>query len=129
MLGARAGVILGSPGKIGTLDVSPVHVALRGAYHFGDDPFGRQGLRPFLFATFGYGHTATVTSVDVVTEGVGQQQLDVYHTAGTAFVGGGFGAQYALTESVALSMQLGVQQMFPSPALVISPSVGLEYGM
>ena len=129
LLGGRLGFAFGGPASINERPVTRAQVSARAAYHFGNSPFASAGFRPFLFLAGGLAQATSQMEADLVDEEAGPMHLDVYKSTGLFFAGGGVGAQYAFTESVALSMQLGVQHMFPSSGTVISPSLGFEYGL
>lgn len=138
-IGGRVGWAFAGEGKtprFGTVFV-PWSVALRATHWFGDDPFGRSGLRPYLFATAGYAMFDIETKVHVredptqaQTQGGNEleQELDAWKRAGDGFAGLGGGLGFAITPETAFALELSVVETFPFGATVLSPSAVVMQG-
>ena len=104
-LGVRLGYAFGGGPEVPNGSAFlPVHAAGRVGYWFGSEPFGRTGLRPFVFLTGGMAQIDTRVLVTVY-EGddayVNDQRtkLHAWRKAGSAFVGGGVGTSFLPDDS------------------------------
>jgi hypothetical protein len=133
-LGARFGVaILQSPAVTGTKAPMPFHGEGKVAYYFGDNPFERRGLRPYVGFAVGIAQIHGKVSVTYYKDRIGYQNdkpgtLDVWRTTGPGFVAlsGGFAYPFG---DFALNLELRVQQTLGTPALAPALAVGLAYGL
>lgn len=138
-LGLRAGLAFlgeGPTPRAGTAFV-PFSIAVRATHWFGEDPFGRPGLRPFALLTAGYAmvdieaetHVREDPTVASFQGGNDlEQTVGLRKRAGDGFVGVGAGASIPLGARVALAGEVALLQAFPFSALVIAPSAGLMVG-
>jgi hypothetical protein len=135
----RAGYVLRGEGPTlpGAVEHLPLSAELRVTHYFGTDPIARTRVRPFVFLAGGWGAFDTQVKVNVredVTHLSRQggndleQTLDVWKRAGDAYVGLGPGADLPLNPHWALSAELGIAQVFPFGATVLSPRVGMKAG-
>lgn len=116
-------------------DFLPFHADARVAFYFGNDPFSRAGVRPFVFAAFGLMQVDTKVPVEVLEEGGDctkpggcKVDLDAWKRAGNVFAGLGVGAQYAVTPAHALVLAVRGEYLFPASAAVITPEIGFATG-
>ncbi len=157
-LGARVGYAFGGGPAAGpNKDVTflPFHAEIRGSYWFGQEPFSKKGLRPYVHLGGGLAQVDAklpVTVVDcaqgdrneaVKSSGLYQQcasgqdvlqnepgtTLDAYKKLGQSFVGLGGGAIYALTPNSGFQLNLNVMFMLPTSGQVLEPSLGYVFGL
>jgi hypothetical protein len=116
----------------------PFSAELRFVHWFGEDPFARQGLRPYAAIGGGFQmvdiHIAAHVREDV-TAPMGiqggndlEQTLDVYKRAGDGFVMVGGGLVLAITPGFGLSAELRALEVFPFSAAVLSGTLGARGG-
>lgn len=138
-LGLRVGLAFlgeGPTPRVGTAFV-PFSIAARATHWFGEDPFGRVGLRPFAFLTAGYAMVDVKAESRVREDPTApsfqggndlEQTVDLWKRAGDGFVGVGAGLAVPLGAGVALAAEVAALHAFPFSALVIAPSAGLMLG-
>jgi hypothetical protein len=138
-IGGRVGyALLGSgPTPAGGVGFVPLSVELNARYWFGDDPFTRRGLRPFVSVASGFAQHDVPVEVHV-REDPGalfsqsgndlEQKLSAWKRAGDGFVALGGGAMYPLGQTFAAGAELSVCQTFPFPATLLRGSISLRAG-
>jgi hypothetical protein len=132
-LGARFGVaILQAPSVTGSKAAVPFHGEVRAAYYFGDSPFERHGLRPYVSLAAGFAEVDGKVSVEYYKDHIGyethrQGRLDVWRQAGKIFVAPGIGASLPLGD-FALNAEFRLLGLFPDTAFAPALTVGLAYG-
>lgn len=138
-VGVRAGWALAGSGPTprGGVEFVPISVSARATHWFGDDPFGRTGLRGFVFVSAGYAMVDVETTTHVREDPTAppyqggndlEQTVDVWKRAGDGFVGVGGGLELAFSPGFAAFLEVSVLEAFPIGALVIAPSAGLGLG-
>jgi hypothetical protein len=133
-LGARFGVaILQSPALRGTKAPMPFHGEGKIAYYFGDSPFERKGIRPYVGFAVGIAQIHGKVSVTYYKDRIGYQnnkpgRVDVWRTTGPGFLAlsGGFAYPFG---DFALNVELRLQQTLGTPAIAPALAVGLAYGL
>lgn len=130
-IGARLGaVLLGSPARLkGDPTFMFVHAEARASLWLGDNPFGRTGLRPYVYLNGGLAEADGKISVALKQpNGAPAIPLDAWERSGHSFVGLGLGMQYAITQNRAPFAELAYQQ-FMGPLLpVIAIQLGYALG-
>jgi len=138
-IGIRIGYAFWGSGPTppGGLDFVPYSAEARLTRYFGADPFGEDGLRPFVFADAGYAMYDVPVSVRV-RENVEfpawqggnelEQTLDVWRRAGDAAIAFGGGAEWAGASGVAWSGELRAVSTFPFGALLLTARAGIKLG-
>lgn len=115
----------------------PYSGELRIARYFGQDPFARSGLRPYVFVDAGYAMydipvTVRVRANTELPDPQGgndlEQTLEVWRRAGDAFVGFGPGLASVSESGFALSAELRTGGAFPYGAWLVSARVGTRFG-
>ncbi len=135
--GARLGfAFLGHPAREGTDKKTffPIHVELRGAFFFAQDPFMKPGVRPYAFLGGGVADFSARVNTEVQQEGaqvgsIDTFTLDVHQKGGMFWAGGGLGLQYAVNDRMAMVIEVGARQAFPTSATIIAPSLGATFGL
>ena len=139
-LGLRAAVTVAGWGptpRNGT-GFFPVAISARAAYWFGDDPFARARLRPYVFVTGGAGmfdiHAQGRIREDPTRPALQggndlEQTAEIWKRSGDGFVGAGSGLAYGITPGTAAFVEVGVLQVFPFGAVVFTPTAGLLLGL
>jgi hypothetical protein len=152
-LGARVGFAFnGASG--GGATFLPLHLEARLGIWPGHDPFVGRGVRPYFFVAGGLGEVDTKLNVKVLEDGMAcgaatpsdinspcmtqepnddrveprQQTLTVFKQAGTGFVSGGFGLQFAPGTRVALHLAARATVTLPVTTFVLSPEAGVSVG-
>ncbi|MFP6683404.1 MAG: hypothetical protein VB934_01775 [Polyangiaceae bacterium] len=134
-LGVRLGYAFGGGPEVPNGSAFlPVHAAGRVGYWFGSEPFGRTGLRPFVFLTGGMAQIDTRVLVTVY-EGddayVNDQRtkLHAWRKAGSAFVGGGVGTSFQINNWAGFSAEMKIMQTLGSTATGMSLNLGYTVGL
>jgi hypothetical protein len=143
-VGVRLGfAFLGGPKPEGGNAFLPFHGEVRGSYWFGQNPFAKVGLRPFVFLGVGMAQVDSKVQIPVtedpalcngprcevfsnnvpVQQNPTNQKLDAWHKAGQQFVGLGGGVMYAVTPKAGIVGALKYMQMFPTAGSIISPEI------
>ena len=141
-LGGRIGFAFNGASGQG-VSFLPVHIEARLGIWPGHEPFVGRGVRPFFFVSGGLGEVDTKVNVKVLEDGTKcgaadpglnsspctvqtpgdnnsgpeprEQTLTVYRQAGTGFVSGGFGVQFA--PSARVGINLGVRASVTVPVI------------
>lgn len=131
-VGARLGfAFLGNQTHTTGGDFLPYHASGRFAFFFGSAPFESTGVKPFVYATGGLAQVVgRVTNAirDAESGGEPVKKLDTYERAGIYFAGLGGGLHYAVSQELAMIIDVAAWQMFPEQTTVLSPSFGATYG-
>ena len=138
-LGVRLGfAVLGSgPTPRDGTPFVPISVEARATHWFGEDPFARPGVRPFVFVAGGYAMVDIATTIHVREDPSAlvyqrgndlEQSADLWKRAGDGFVGLGGGIAYPLSRRTAAVAEIAIHQVFPFRAFVIAPSAGVMLG-
>ena len=133
-VGARVGFAFNGHPKREIDDKSffPIHGEVRGAFHFSKDPFARAGVRPYVFAGGGIGDFSARVNTEIQQDLAGQVEestVDVHQKGGMFWAGGGLGLQYAVNTKMAMVLEVGGRQTFPTSATILAPSLGFTYGL
>jgi hypothetical protein len=108
-----------------------VHAEVRGTYLFGEDPLGRTGFSPMVFAAAGTSDFDAHTTGFVRLTGVaGREPVGVWSVAGPWFVSVGGGARYQFSLRVAFTAALRMNLVFGGVGSLFGggPELGIAYG-
>jgi hypothetical protein len=133
--GARVGYAFGGgPQAPGGAAFLPAHAEARGAYWFGQTPFARDGVRPFVQVSGGLAQIDT--EIDVKTfdnqqafQTEKRTSLNAWRKSGTGFASVGGGVAYALASRHVLVAELRLMQMLGLSATAIGFNVGYGFGL
>jgi hypothetical protein len=133
-VGGRVGFAFGgTPTVVGGGTFNPVHAELRSSFFFGNQPFERQGFRPYASLGVGVGEIDGKVSVDFFIDEEGYQegergQLDVWRQTGIAFGALGFGVGYPIGP-IMPTIELRGIVMFGEPAFAMGFAGNIAYGI
>lgn len=150
--GLRIGVAVAG-GRHANVSLFPVSIEARGAFWFGDKPFEKIGVRPFVMASFGAAQFNSRVDVEVLEDGAAcganpgdindpctkpsnrdgviekrLQTLDAYKQAGLGFAALGGGVSYAVIDRLAFHAALRVGVTLPVVTLTVMPEAGFTAG-
>ncbi len=126
MVGAKVGLaFLNTPGPAADQGVDsflPIHAEARFTYVFSS--LGKTGFRPAVFLGGGLAEVSTAVPVP-------DQDILVHKRAGLVFLGGGGSLSYAMTENMAVGLDLGFQMLFAYyvPSVAVHPALSFSYGL
>ena len=134
-LGGRLGFAFGGyPETTDGRTFQFLHAAARFAFIFASDPFVDGGLRPYVAAEAGLGERVGRITTKVLAPpsrpGDPSEELSVnaFQAVGPFFVKGSGGAQYAFAPNMAAFVDVGLVAPLPEFAVVIEPTLGVNYG-
>lgn len=112
----------------------PLHVELRTAYYFGDAPFERDSVRPFVSLGVGIGEIDGVTTVEYYDNEIAAQlhrvaRVNAWRRAGTGFGALGGGLSFPLSDRFSFNLEARAIVLVGSPALAAALAAGIAYGM
>ena len=135
----RAGFAFnGGPQPAGGGAFLPVHAEVRGKYWFGQNAYGRKGIRPYVHLGGGLAQVDAKLTVSVydcesttcpTNPGADLTRLDAYKKMGQSFVTLGGGGMYAFAINHGVLLNLNLMYMLGSPGFVIEPSLGYTFGL
>jgi hypothetical protein len=139
----RAGFAFnGGPQPAGGGAFLPVHAEVRGKYWFGQNAYGRKGIRPYVHLGGGLAQVDAKLTVSVfdcqgnaacqagtTPPQPGLTRLDAYKKMGRGFVTAGGGAMYAFAINHGVLLNLNLMYMLGSSGFVIEPSLGYSFGL
>jgi|CZKU01.1.fsa_nt_gi hypothetical protein len=141
LIGGRLGYVVNSYPTSGAAVTdhhafgAKVHVEARATYVFGDDPLGRRGFEPAVFAALGIsefdGHAASFVTLNTTTgHPAVNQPVNVWVTNGPWFVAVGGGARYQFSQRAAFTGALRVNAAFGGTGALLTygPEIGFQYG-
>jgi hypothetical protein len=129
-LGTRLGYAFGvAPGRA----LSHLHAEGRVAYWFGQEPFSRHSVRPFLLAVGGFAAIDNKLDVPIFETDLSKapydtQTLTVWRRSGGVFAGGGGGVAIPTGAGQGMLAEFKVQAIFPEVVLAMAPSIGYTLG-
>jgi hypothetical protein len=141
-IGTRVGYVLNTEPDRST---AKFHVEGRIAYWFGSDPFGKQGIRPYLAVVGGVAEVDDKFSVQIYetlcktppecattanrAKGLAPNPtLTVWRRGAKNFAGGSIGVMIPTSQNQGLLAEVKAQTFFPTAGFTISPSVGYALG-
>lgn len=133
-LGARVGWALGGgPEAPGGRSFVPVHAEGRLSYWFGDDPFKRAGLRPFVMIGGGVTQVDSRTTVIVYeteSDAIADRRLELeaWKKTGLAFVSAGAGAMLAIAPGHGPVAEIRFMQLFGAGGSALGAQLGYALG-
>jgi hypothetical protein len=133
--GARLGYAFRqAPTVAGVSPSLPVHLELRGAYHFlGTRPFEEGGIHPFAGLGLGLAEVDAVVTVDFYKDAAAyaakeHSRLHAWRRTGTGFAAPTIGATYGVA-GLLISAELRALILFPASGTSISLGLGVAYGL
>lgn len=131
LVGARGGLtLLGHPERADGKSVLPVHLAVRGAVYFGNEPFAEARVRTYAAISAGLGDSAgRVDGVSVRSDAQGLEAVRVWQKGGSLFAGAGVGLEIPLSRAGAIYGELGLRQYFPTSLTAFGPTLGYVHGL
>lgn len=131
LVGARGGLtLLGHPERADGKSVLPVHLALRGAVYFGNEPFAQTRVRAYAAISAGLANSAgRVDGVSVRSDTQGLEAVRVWQKGGSLFAGAGLGLEIPLSQAGSIYGELGIRQYFPTSLTAFGPTLGYVHGL
>lgn len=133
--GARLGYAFRlAPSAEGVSASVPVHLELRGAYHFlGARPFEEGGLHPFAGLGVGLAEVDAVTALEFYKDAAAfaakkRSRLHAWRRSGTGFAAPTAGVTYGIA-GMLVTAELRALILFPAPGTSISLGLGAAYGL
>jgi hypothetical protein len=133
--GARLGYALGGgPQRPTASSFMPIHVEVRGAYWFGDNPLARSGFRFFVLAAGGMAQVDASVPVDVYAnlqayQNQQSQNYQAWKKTGLAFAALGGGTMFAITPSTGIALEAKAMEMFPTTATGLGLQLAYVVGL
>jgi hypothetical protein len=111
----------------------PIHAEARLSYYFGNQPFRRKGLRPFLHVGGGIAQVdgKVVVSLFPTPEDLAAdspKKLNAWRKTGVGFAGLGGGLMYAIKPNHGPYLDVTFMQMFGESGTVLAPQAGYAVG-
>jgi hypothetical protein len=129
LAGARLGLALGgAPASSVAGKFLPLHLELRGAYFFGENPFARTGLRPYVGLAAGIAEVDAHVAVDYFDNGR-RGVLDAWRKTGKAFAALNLGTQIALSKASAITLEARLQLMLGTSGIAPAVAIGYAHGL
>lgn len=129
LAGARLGLALGgAPASSVAGKFLPLHLELRGAYFFGENPFASTGFRPYVGVAAGIAEVDAHVAVDYFDNGR-RGVLDAWRKTGKAFAALNLGTQIALSKASAITLEARLQLMLGTSGIAPAVSVGYAHGL
>lgn len=129
LAGARLGLAFGgAPASSLGGKFLPLHLELRGAYFFGQQPFAQSGFRPFVGAAVGVAEVDAHIAVDYFDNGK-RGVLDAWRKTGKTFAALNFGTHFALNQTSAISAEARVLFMLGTSGIAPALGVGYVHGL
>jgi hypothetical protein len=133
-VGARVGFAFGGGPTTNTgAKFLPLHAELRGNYWFGSDPFGSDGVRPYVGLSVGLAELDGHVSVEYYQDQNGLNMndkgtLDAWRKTGKGFAGLGFGLMIPVAGSSGIVPEVRAMEMLGATSLAFDVALGYAYG-
>jgi hypothetical protein len=133
-VGTRLGYAFGGGPKAPTGNAFfPVHAELRVTYYFGSDPLHKKGFRPYVHVSGGLAQVDADVAVPAFADAASYRRgarlnLTAWKKTGTAFIGIGGGAMYAITPTSGPFLDVRVLEMLGVSGTALSPLIGYAVG-
>ncbi len=131
-VGGRLGSVIAGKGLRMVTDTAFafLHVEARAALVIGSDPFSKNGFRPYLYLSGGYGEADGKITVDYIlatNPGVDNKAV-AWKRSGHIFVSPGLGIQYAIAKTHGPLAEVRYMQFMSPSVSVIAVNVGYSVG-